>query len=67
MVVLRWWRVWSCAGARYVIGQENVKMALSVAVHNHYMRLYSKDVAREVSKRCPPQHAAMYFGCWTDY
>jgi len=28
---------------RYVIGQENVKMALSVAVHNHYMRLSVKE------------------------
>lgn len=32
--------MWRC---RYVIGQDNVKMALSVAVHNHYMRLYSKE------------------------
>lgn len=30
----------------YVIGQQDVKKALSVAVHTHYLRLYSKEKAR---------------------
>jgi len=29
----------------YVVGQERAKLVLSVAVHNHYKRLYSSDVS----------------------
>ena len=32
----------------YVIGQEHAKKVLSVAVHNHYKRLYSKSVQNDV-------------------
>ncbi len=30
----------------YVIGQDSVKRALAVAVHTHYLRLFSKEKAR---------------------
>jgi ATP-dependent Clp protease ATP-binding subunit ClpX len=33
---------------QYVIGQENAKKTLSVAVYNHYKRLFSKDKADDV-------------------
>jgi ATP-dependent Clp protease ATP-binding subunit ClpX len=33
---------------QYVIGQDKAKKVLSVAVYNHYKRIYSKDTANEV-------------------
>jgi len=34
----------------HVVGQEGVKTGLSVSVHNHYLRLYSKEQARQVAE-----------------
>eukprot|EP00624_Nannochloropsis_granulata_P005807 evm.model.NODE_41563_length_16898_cov_26.495798.5 len=34
----------------HVIGQEGVKTGLSVSVHNHYLRLYSKEQARQATE-----------------
>ena len=34
----------------YVVGQDNAKMALSVAVYNHYKRIYFSDDDVEITK-----------------
>lgn len=35
---------------KYVIGQEDVKTGLAVGVHAHYLRLYSKEQARQAAE-----------------
>ncbi len=34
---------------QYVVGQENAKKTLAVAVHNHYKRIFSSEVSKSIS------------------
>lgn len=46
----------------YVIGQESVKMALAVGVHNHYKRLVTGRASRqqaEAEEVCAPDLAVL--------